>query len=288
MPRPVSHPGAPRRQQGRAPFDLYTADAGREGRSPARELHARRPRRAAPARRSARRAPRAARAAAAFPRSPISCCCRRSTARSRCSRIWRPDLLVHPERLYRDAAWSSRASFRTFGESAAGDRYPNTSTTICDVLRAADRRTARSRLSMVLEQSAIPIELQERKHGVRVAIIPDLELQRNAHVRPRRRAQMPGDTLRARFPTQVEDRPGREHPRLVNLQPARRRPAPAARRAAPDSLSRRIQLLRARHARTSCGSSSSARAAWRCTSRGDIPGPRARVLGDPQISGLNA
>ncbi|RYZ12256.1 MAG: type VI secretion system baseplate subunit TssK, partial [Comamonadaceae bacterium] len=35
----------------------------------------------------------------------------------------------------------------------------------------------RRSLSMVLEQSAIRIELHDRKHGVRVAVIPDVELQ---------------------------------------------------------------------------------------------------------------
>jgi predicted component of type VI protein secretion system len=35
-------------------------------------------------------------------------------------------------------------------------------------------------LSQVLEQTALPIDLQERKHGIRVAVIGDAELLRTA------------------------------------------------------------------------------------------------------------
>ena len=37
----------------------------------------------------------------------------------------------------------------------------------------------RRSLSMVLEQNAIPIELHERAYGVRVAILPPVEVQRS-------------------------------------------------------------------------------------------------------------
>src|SRR5512139_679850 len=60
----------------------------------------------------------------------------------------------------------------------------------------------RMSLSMVMEQTAIPIELQERKYGVRVAMIPDVELQRSAQFVLAVGAQLPSDALRARFPTQ--------------------------------------------------------------------------------------
>src|SRR4029434_8338900 len=38
----------------------------------------------------------------------------------------------------------------------------------------------RRSLSMVLERNAIPIPLEDRKHGLRVASIPDAELRRTA------------------------------------------------------------------------------------------------------------
>ena len=76
----------------------------------------------------------------------------------------------------------------------------------------------RRSLSMVLEQNAIPIELQDRKYGVRVATIPDLELLRSASFVLAVNAQMPGDTLRVRFPTQVKIGPVERIRDLVNLQ----------------------------------------------------------------------
>lgn len=76
----------------------------------------------------------------------------------------------------------------------------------------------RQSLSMVLEQTALPIELQDRKYGVRVAIIPDLELQRHAQFVLAVNAQMPGEALRARFPTQVKIGPAERIRDLVNLQ----------------------------------------------------------------------
>ena len=76
----------------------------------------------------------------------------------------------------------------------------------------------RRSLSMVLEQNAIPIELQDRTHGVRVANIADLELLRTATFVLAVSAQMPGEALRARFPTQVKIGPVERIRDLVNLQ----------------------------------------------------------------------
>lgn len=75
----------------------------------------------------------------------------------------------------------------------------------------------RRSLSMVLEQTAIPIELQDRKYGVRVAIVPDTELLRSASFVLAVNAQMPGETLRVRFPTQVKIGPVERIRDLVNL-----------------------------------------------------------------------
>ena len=76
----------------------------------------------------------------------------------------------------------------------------------------------RQSLSMVREQSAIPIELQERKRGVRVAIIPDVELQRTAAFVLAVNAQMNSEQLRARFPTQVKIGPVERFADLLSLQ----------------------------------------------------------------------
>jgi type VI secretion system protein ImpJ len=93
----------------------------------------------------------------------------------------------------------------------------------------------RQSLSMVMEQTAIPIELQDRKYGIRVAIIGDKELQRNASFVLAVAAQLPGEALRARFPTQVKIGPVERIRDLVNLQlpGVTMRPLPVAPRQIP-------------------------------------------------------
>jgi type VI secretion system protein ImpJ len=76
----------------------------------------------------------------------------------------------------------------------------------------------RRALSTVMEQTAISIELQDRKYGVRVAMIPDVELQRTAQFVLAVASQLPGDALRARFPTQVKIGTVERIRDLVNLQ----------------------------------------------------------------------
>lgn len=62
----------------------------------------------------------------------------------------------------------------------------------------------RRSLSMVLEQNAIPIELHERQYGVRVGVIPDLGLVKQANFVLAVFAELPTDVVRTRFPTQVK------------------------------------------------------------------------------------
>jgi len=76
----------------------------------------------------------------------------------------------------------------------------------------------RQSLSMVMEQTAIPIELQDRKYGIRVALLGDVQLQRSAQFVLVVAAQMPGDALRARFPAQVKIGPVERIRDLVSLQ----------------------------------------------------------------------
>ena len=73
-------------------------------------------------------------------------------------------------------------------------------------------------LSMVLEQSAIPIELHDRKYGVRVAVIPDKGLLTAASFILAVSAQVPSETLRQRFPGQLKVGPVEKIRDLVNLQ----------------------------------------------------------------------
>lgn len=73
-------------------------------------------------------------------------------------------------------------------------------------------------LSQRPEQSAVPIELQEKRFGVRVAVVNDPELLESASFVFAVNAQLPTEALRARFPTQVKVGPSERIRDLVNLQ----------------------------------------------------------------------
>jgi type VI secretion system protein ImpJ len=75
----------------------------------------------------------------------------------------------------------------------------------------------RRMLSAVLEQNALQIELIDRKHGVRTAVVTDLELVRAATFVLAVNAQMPGEQLRQRFPAQAKIGPVDKIRDLVNL-----------------------------------------------------------------------
>ncbi len=125
--------------------------------------------------------------------------------------------LLHPERLY-ELCLGLAGELATFREQRRPPAYPEyRHDDLAGCFRAvlADLRQS---LSMVLEQTAIPIDLQERKHGIRVAIIADVELLRTAVFVLAVNAQMPGEALRLRFPTQVKIGPAERIRDLVNLQ----------------------------------------------------------------------
>jgi type VI secretion system protein ImpJ len=124
--------------------------------------------------------------------------------------------LLHPERLYAEclALAGELATFREQRRPPAYPEYRHDDLAACFRPVIADLRQS---LSMVLEQTAIPIDLQERKHGIRVAIIADPELLRTAMFILAVNAQMPSEALRMRFPTQVKIGPAERIRDLVNL-----------------------------------------------------------------------
>lgn len=75
----------------------------------------------------------------------------------------------------------------------------------------------RSALSMVLHRSAVPITLQDKKYGVRLAVLPDRDLLKSAGFVLAVNARMPSETLRTRFPGQVKVGPVERIRDLVNL-----------------------------------------------------------------------
>ena len=142
--------------------------------------------------------------------------------------------VLHPETLYA-ACLGLAGDLSTFRDKRRPPVFPEY---LHDDLARCFRAVIddlRQSLSMVMEQTAIPIELQDRKYGIRVAIIPDPELQRTASFVLAVTAQMPGDALRARFPTQVKIGPVERIRDLVNLQlpGVTLRPLPVAPRQIP-------------------------------------------------------
>jgi type VI secretion system protein ImpJ len=124
--------------------------------------------------------------------------------------------VLHPERLY-DLCLGLAGELGTFRESRRPPAYPeyrHDDLAPCFRNVMADLRQS---LLMVIEQTALQIELQERKHGVRVAVIADAELRRTAMFVLAVGAQMPAETVRVRFPTQVKIGPAEKLRDLVNL-----------------------------------------------------------------------
>jgi type VI secretion system protein ImpJ len=125
--------------------------------------------------------------------------------------------LLHPEHFY-EIALSLSGDLAVFREARRGVKfapYVHDDLALCFQPLMDDLRRS---LSMVLEQSAIRIELHDRKHGVRVAVISDAELQRNATFVLAVTSSIPGEALRSRFPTQVKIGPVERIRDLVNLQ----------------------------------------------------------------------
>lgn len=93
----------------------------------------------------------------------------------------------------------------------------------------------RRSLSAVLEQTAIPIDLQERKYGIRVGTIADRSLIAGATFVLAVKADMPSENLRRNFPALVKIGPVEQIRELVNVQlpGIRVRPLPVAPRQLP-------------------------------------------------------
>jgi type VI secretion system protein ImpJ len=93
----------------------------------------------------------------------------------------------------------------------------------------------RRALSMVLEQSAIRIALEERKYGIKVALVPEQRLFSNASFVLAVFANLPPDQLQALFVTQAKVGPVEKIRDLVNLHLSgvRLKPLPVVPRELP-------------------------------------------------------
>jgi type VI secretion system protein ImpJ len=150
-------------------------------------------------------------------------------------RHWSTVPTLHPERLFSgmlqlagDLCTHTRAGRRC----ATYPAYDHDNLTQCFQPLMADLRTS---LSMVLEQGAIAIDLQDRSHGVRVAVMPSADLVRSAAFVLAVSAAIPPEVLRARFPAQVKIGPVEKLRDLVNLHlpGVGLRPLPVAPRQLP-------------------------------------------------------
>ena len=125
---------------------------------------------------------------------------------------------LHPERLFvRLLELSSELATLVSTERRPSAR----STYDHDALEASFApliRDIRRALATVLEQNAIQIKLQDHKQGRFVGLVTDRSLLRHAGFVLAVNAQVPSETLRARFPAQAKLGPVEKIRELVNLQ----------------------------------------------------------------------
>jgi type VI secretion system protein ImpJ len=125
---------------------------------------------------------------------------------------------LHPEDLYRLAVQLA-GELATFSQKSKRppaypvyrhERLKETFAPVIDDLRAS--------LSMVIDPHAVPIPLEERKFGLRVAVVPDKNLFASATFVLAVRAQMPAESILTGFAPQVKIGPVERIRDLVNLQ----------------------------------------------------------------------
>ena len=150
-------------------------------------------------------------------------------------RHWSTVPTLHPERLFAgmlQLAGDLCTHTRPNRRPGNYPDYDHDNLSACFQPLMADLRTS---LSMVLEQGVIPIELQDRSHGVRVAIMPSADLVRTAAFVLAVSAAVPPEVVRARFPAQVKIGPVEKLRDLVNLHlpGVGLRPLPVAPRQLP-------------------------------------------------------
>lgn len=125
---------------------------------------------------------------------------------------------VHPERLYAELVQLA-GELATF--TRADKRAPACPVYRHDRLREtyfpvmAELRTA---LSQVVDAHAVPLPLEERQFGIRVAVLPDPTLLKSAIFVLAVHAQMPAEAVRGGFPAKVKIGSVEKIRDLVNLQ----------------------------------------------------------------------
>jgi type VI secretion system protein ImpJ len=124
---------------------------------------------------------------------------------------------LHPEALYRSLLEMAGELATFTREEKRPESFPEYRHEDLEASFEPVMRDLRRSLSMVLERNAIPIPLQERKFGVRVAATFDRRLLVDATFCLVVRADMSVEELRRIFPTQVKIGPVEKIRALVNL-----------------------------------------------------------------------
>ena len=125
--------------------------------------------------------------------------------------------LLHPEAFYRVCV-SVAGELATF--TATSKRPPALSPYQHHCLRASFDpviEALRDALSAVMEQNAVPIPLELKKYGIRVARVPDPTLYDSAVFVLAAQADLPAEELRRKLPAQLRMGPAEEIANLVRL-----------------------------------------------------------------------
>jgi type VI secretion system protein ImpJ len=124
---------------------------------------------------------------------------------------------VHPEDFYRVCA-AAAGELATF--THANKRAPDFPPYRHDELRASFEpvfTAIRESLSAVLETTATPIELKQKKYGISVGVVADKSLFRDAYFVLAVNADLPAEVIRSQYPAQVKIGSVEKIRELVNL-----------------------------------------------------------------------
>ncbi|MDY6943389.1 MAG: type VI secretion system baseplate subunit TssK [Pseudomonadota bacterium] len=127
-----------------------------------------------------------------------------------------PDL--HPEFLYRELAQMGGELATFASETRRPGSYHRYQHDDLNTSFDGLMQILRQYLSSVFEQSAVAIELDARKYGIRVATVTDTSLLESADFILAVSADVPPEQVRARLPAQLKVGPVEKIRQLVNLQ----------------------------------------------------------------------
>lgn len=126
--------------------------------------------------------------------------------------------ILHPERLY-SLCLSFAGDMSTFDEKNSRRpskhmEYQHDALALCFSSLMAELRRL---LAQKIISSAISIQLEERQHNIRIALVHDKGLFKSANFILAVNAQLPAETIRVKLPVQVKVGPSEKIRDLVNL-----------------------------------------------------------------------